>query len=29
MQDRTVGVRDAGASVVALVIKFLAEYARG
>jgi dihydroxyacetone kinase-like protein len=29
MQDRTVGVRDAGASVMALVMKSLAEYARG
>jgi dihydroxyacetone kinase-like protein len=29
MQDRTVGVRDAGASVMALVVKSLAEYARG
>jgi dihydroxyacetone kinase-like protein len=29
MQDRTVGVRDAGASVVALVMKSLAEYAQG
>jgi dihydroxyacetone kinase-like protein len=28
MQDRTVGVRDAGASVMALVVKSLAEYAR-
>ena len=29
MQDRTVGVRDAGASVAALVMTSLAEYARG
>jgi dihydroxyacetone kinase-like protein len=29
MQDRTVGVRDAGASVMALVVKSLAEYSRG
>ncbi len=29
MQDRTVGVKDAGASVMALVTKSLAEYARG
>jgi dihydroxyacetone kinase-like protein len=29
MQDRTVGVRDAGASVMALVMKSLAEYAQG
>lgn len=29
MQDRTVGVKDAGASVMALVMKSLAEYARG
>lgn len=28
MQDRTVGVKDAGASVMALVMKSLAEYAR-
>lgn len=28
MQDRTVGVKDAGASVLALVMKSLAEYAR-
>ncbi|MGD0266676.1 MAG: dihydroxyacetone kinase subunit L [Candidatus Methylomirabilota bacterium] len=29
MQDRTIGVKDAGASVMALVMKSLAEYARG
>ena len=28
MQDRTIGVKDAGAAVVALVLKSLAEYAR-
>jgi len=28
MQDRTVGVKDAGAAVVAIVLKSLAEYAR-
>jgi hypothetical protein len=28
MQDRTIGVKDAGAAVVAIVLKSLAEYAR-